>query len=64
MMHLPTFLPMLAAALADPEGLLTAVLTYHVAGSVFPAVDLIAAGSVDTLNGAALEWKRWMEESY
>jgi uncharacterized surface protein with fasciclin (FAS1) repeats len=44
----------LEAVLADNE-LLTSVLTYHVvAGEKMGSADLIAAGSVDTVNGGSL----------
>jgi uncharacterized surface protein with fasciclin (FAS1) repeats len=45
----------LEAVLADQD-LLTSILTYHVvAGESLSSADLIAAGSVDTVNGGSLE---------
>jgi transforming growth factor-beta-induced protein len=45
----------LDAVLADQD-LLTSILTYHVvAGESLSSTDLIAAGSVDTVNGGSLE---------
>ena len=45
----------LEAVLADND-LLTSVLTYHVvAGEAMSSADLIAAGSVETVNGGTLE---------
>ena len=42
----------LTAALADPGGLLTDVLAYHVLGTSEAAADLIAAGTATTLLGS------------
>ena len=45
----------LDAVLADTD-LLTSILTYHVvAGESMSSADLIAAGSVDTVNGGSLD---------
>jgi len=41
----------LGAALADPGGLLTTVLSYHVVGTAESANDLIEAGAAPTLQG-------------
>ncbi|HKJ54765.1 MAG TPA: fasciclin domain-containing protein [Nitriliruptoraceae bacterium] len=46
----------LDAAMADPEGLLTTVLTLHVAEGQMDAAALTDAGTVTTLNGADLEF--------
>ena len=39
----------------DPSGLLTGILTYHVAGTEVDSTELIAAGSVTTLSGASFD---------
>lgn len=44
----------LDAALADPAGLLTDVLAYHVAGQALDAQTLLATGNTQTLLGQAL----------
>ena len=42
----------LAAALADPDGLLTQVLTYHVVNGEVPAADVVDLTSATTLEGS------------
>ncbi len=44
----------LEAALADPTGLLTSVLTYHVVAGAFPASAVVGVDSVTTLQGGAI----------
>lgn len=46
----------LDAAMADPEGLLTTVLTLHVAEGQMDAAALAETGTVTTLNGADIEF--------
>jgi LPXTG-motif cell wall-anchored protein len=43
---------LLAAALADPNGLLTEILEYHVVPGIVPAADVVAATSLTTAQGA------------
>jgi transforming growth factor-beta-induced protein len=44
----------LEAALADPEGLLTDVLLYHVVPGIVPAEEVVAATSLTTAGGGAI----------
>ena len=44
----------LAAALADPEGLLTTVLTYHVVPGLVGAAEVTSSTSLDTAQGEAI----------
>ncbi len=44
----------LEAALADPQGLLTSVLTYHVVAGAAPASVVVGLDSVTTLQGGAI----------
>ncbi len=45
----------LATVLADPEGLLTTILTYHVLAGEYQSGDVLAAATLPTLQGESLD---------